>query len=154
VNKERALQLAEKAELAAREAEYDKAFDQVRRDVLPGQCGTHVHWMRQRKALGVLAIGRTALICCFWPGNTGRDTAPAFAGGWGLVELGTPRGKRARPLPCGPPCAQVIMQRDAEGLLAQQEAEAARRAAGKMGIKVVEQQMQVRAQPFIRCAAG
>lgn len=29
VNKERALQLAEKADLAAKEAEYERAFDQV-----------------------------------------------------------------------------------------------------------------------------
>lgn len=30
VNKERALQLAEKAELAAREAQYERAYDEVR----------------------------------------------------------------------------------------------------------------------------
>lgn len=36
------------------------------------------------------------------------------------------------------------MREDAAGLKAQQEAEAARRAAGKMGMRIIEQQIQVR----------
>jgi hypothetical protein len=66
VNKERALQLAEKAELAAREAAYEAAFD------------------------------------------------------------------------------EAIMRGDAEGLRTQQAAEAARRAAGRMGMRQIEEQMQAR----------
>lgn len=38
---------------------------------------------------------------------------------------------------------QVMMQLDSEGLAAQQAAEAARREAGKLGMKVLQQQMQV-----------
>lgn len=39
---------------------------------------------------------------------------------------------------------QVMMQLDAQGLQAQQTAETARREAGKLGMKVLQQQMQVR----------
>jgi hypothetical protein len=38
---------------------------------------------------------------------------------------------------------QVMMQQDSEGLAAQQAAEAARREAGKLGMQVLKQQMQV-----------
>lgn len=38
--------------------------------------------------------------------------------------------------------AQVMMQLDSEGMAAQQAAEAARREAGKLGMKVLQQQMQ------------
>lgn len=46
------------------------------------------------------------------------------------------------------------MRKDAEGLRAQQEAEAARRTAGKMGMKAIEQQMQVRSQKGSAAAAA
>lgn len=68
VSKERALQLAEKAALAAKEAEYERSFN------------------------------------------------------------------------------EAIMREDAEGLKAQQEAETTRREAGKLGMKLIEQQMQERMQ--------
>ena len=40
---------------------------------------------------------------------------------------------------------QVMMQLDSQGLQAQEAAETARREAGKLGMKVLQQQMQVRA---------
>jgi hypothetical protein len=63
-------------------------------------------------------------------------------------------GKRARVVGGGskqrdkpswrrPPRSQLLMRQDAEGLRAKQEADAARRAAGKMGMKAIKQQMQV-----------
>jgi hypothetical protein len=42
---------------------------------------------------------------------------------------------------------QVMMQQDSEGLAAQQAAETARREAGKLGMQVLKQQMQVRGNP-------
>lgn len=45
------------------------------------------------------------------------------------------------------------MQQDAEGLAAQQAAEAARREAGKLGMKVLQQQMQVRIQRLVLCSS-
>lgn len=44
---------------------------------------------------------------------------------------------------CCPDANQVMMQLDSEGLAAQQAAEQARREAGKLGMKVLQQQMQV-----------
>lgn len=41
-------------------------------------------------------------------------------------------------------CLQVMMQLDSQGLQAQEAAETARREAGKLGMKVLQQQMQVR----------
>jgi hypothetical protein len=42
------------------------------------------------------------------------------------------------------PGLQVMMQLDSQGLQAQQAAETARREAGKLGMRVLQQQMQVR----------
>lgn len=42
---------------------------------------------------------------------------------------------------------QVMMQLDSQGLQAQEAAETARREAGKLGMKVLQQQMQVSRQP-------
>lgn len=43
-------------------------------------------------------------------------------------------------------CVQVMMQLDSQGLQAQKAAETARQEAGKLGIKILQQQMQVRAE--------
>ena len=107
VNKERSLQLQEKAQLAAQAAEYDKLYDTVS---------------------GVQGV-RAAACPASWPACSCSPQATD---------------------PVTPPTVvlQVMMQLDSQGLQAQEAAETARREAGKLGMRVLQQQMQVSKQPL------
>jgi hypothetical protein len=144
VNKERALQVAERAELAAREAEYERAFDEV--GVVAGHASNLWPACRERGYVSscVGASRQSAVPCmrvrsCSYAAARSREAAEWYALEW-KGGANTARVRTSSFIAC----RQVLMHADAEGLKARQEADTARRAAGRMGMKAIEQQMQVR----------